>query len=77
MLHATNLCQNTSLQKSTRMKSHFLLFDEPNSCNDCIFMDQKYNDWLYFLNQVDFNTNLVDNVLLSKVVVRPTKNQRV
>ena len=39
-------------------------------------MDQKYNERLYFLNQVDANTDLSDNVLLKRVVVQPTKQPR-
>ena len=34
-------------------------------------MDQKYNDRLFFLHQVDSNTDLLDNVLLKRVVVQP------
>ena len=40
-------------------------------------MDPEYNDWLCFLNQVDSNTDLLDNVLLKIVIVQPTKNQGV
>ena len=58
------------------MELPFLPFDEPNSCNDCIFMDPKYNGQLCFLNQVDLNIDLLDNVLLKKVVVQPTKKAR-
>ena len=36
-------------------------------------MDRKYNDWLCFLHQVDSNTDLLDNVLLKRVVVQPTE----
>ena len=75
MLHAINHCQNTSLQKSTTMEPPFLPFDESKSCNDCILTDRKYNDQLFFLNQVDLNTSLLDNVLLNKVVVCMT-NQK-
>ena len=50
MLSAFKHRQDISLGKSTRIEPPFLPFDKPNSCNDCIFMDQKYNDWLCFLN---------------------------
>ena len=69
ILHAINLCQHISLFRSTRIKLYFLPFDEPKLCNDHILMDPKYNDRLYFLNQIDLNTNLLDNVLLKKVSV--------
>ena len=39
-------------------------------------MDPEYNDHLYFLNQVDLNTNLLDNVILQQVVIQPTKKPR-
>ena len=63
MLRAIKFCQDTSLRGSTRMKPPFLPFDEPNLCNAYIFMDPKYSDRFCFLNQVDSNTNLLDNVL--------------
>ena len=50
MLHAIKHCQDIFLWKSTRIVPPFLLLNEPNSCIDCIFRDQKYNDQLYFLN---------------------------
>ena len=37
---------------------------------------QKYNGWLCFPNQVDLNTNILDNVPFKKVVVQPTENPR-
>ena len=58
------------------MKPPFVLFNEQNLCNDFIFMDQEYNDWLCFLNQVDLNTYLLATVLLTTVVVQPTKKPR-
>ena len=76
MLHTIEHRQNISFWKSTRMKPPFLPFDVPSSCNNCIFMNQKYNNQLYFLNQVDSNINLLDNVLLKKVVVGLTKKSR-
>ena len=56
---------------------HFL-FNEPNLCNDYIFMDTGYSDHFYhcFPNQVNLNTDLLDNVLFKKVVVQPTKKSR-
>ena len=77
MLHAIKHCRNTSLWNSTRMIPPFLPFDELNLWNDYIFMDQEYNDQLCFLNQVDSNTDLFDNVILQQVVIQPTKNQEV
>ena len=76
MLHVIKHRQDISLKNSTRIEPPFLPFDEPNSCNDCIFMDQKYNDQLCFLSQVDLNTDLLDNVFLKKVVLEPTEKPR-
>ena len=76
MLHVINHRRNTFLQVSTRMKPPFLPFDEPNLCNDYISMDPEYNDGFCFLNQVDSNIDLLDNVLLTKVVAHPTKKPR-
>ena len=78
MLRAINLRQDGSLYGSTRMKPPFLSFNEPNLCNDYIFMDLEYSDRFchHFFNQVDSNTDLLDNVLLKKVDVRPTKKPR-
>ena len=49
----------------------FLPFNEPNLCNDYIFTDQEYNHRLCFLNQVDLNTTMLDNVILQQVVIKP------
>ena len=76
MLHAIKHCQDIPLWKSTRIEPPFLHFDGPNSCNDCVFMDQKYNDQLYFLNQVDSTINLLNDVLIKRVVVQPTTKPR-
>ena len=38
-------------------------------------MDSEYND-KYFLNQVDLNTNLLDNMVLQQVVMQPTRKPR-
>ena len=74
MLHAIKHRHNTSPWNSTRMLPPFLCFDEPNLCNDYIFMNSKYNNQLYFLNQVNFDANLLDNVVLHQAVIQPTKN---
>ena len=76
MLNAIKHCQNISLWKSTRIEPPFLPFDKPNSYNDCVFIDQKYNGQLSFINQVDLNTDMFDAVLLKKVVVQSTKKTR-
>ena len=60
-----------------KMNPPFLSFDEPNLCNHYIFMDPEYSDrFCSFFNQIDSNTNLLDNILSTKVIVRPTKKPR-
>ena len=76
MLHATKHCHNTSLQNSTRMLPSFLPLDEQNLCNDYIFMNLEYNNQLCFLNQVNSDTDMLDNVILHQVVIQPTKKPR-
>ena len=44
MFHAIKHGHYTSLWVSTRMIPPFLPFDEPNLCNDYIFIDPGYND---------------------------------
>ena len=83
ILCAINLCQDTTCHKSTKMKPPVLPSDEPDLCNDCILKDPEYIDcfcinfpFYCVLNQVDLNTNLLDNVLLTKNVLQPTEKSR-
>ena len=83
MLCAVNSCQNATLHGSTKIKLPFLLFDEPNLYNDNILRNSKYIVWFCInfpwhcvLNQVHLDTNLLDNVILTKVFLQPTKKPR-
>ena len=76
MFHAIEHCHNTSLWNSTSMVLPFLSFIDPSLCSDYIFMDAEYNDRLCFLNQVDSNIDLLDNVILQQVVIQRTKKPR-
>ena len=76
MIHAINHCQNTSFWESTKMEPPFLPFDAPNLCNDYIFMNLEYGNPLCFLNHVDLNTDLLNNVFLKKVIVQPTEKTK-
>ena len=69
MLHTIKHYHNNSLWNCTRMIPPFLHFDKPNLYNGYIFMDPEYNDQLCFLNQVDFNTDLLDNMILHQIVI--------
>ena len=83
MICAINLCQNATFCGSTKMKPPFLPFDEPNLCNNYILRDPKYVDRFCInllchciLNHIDLDTNLLDNMILTKVVVQLTKIPR-
>ena len=76
MICAINLCQDVTLCRPTKIKAPFVPFDEPNLCNDYILRDLEYIDRFCInfpchcvLNQVDLDTNLLDNVLLMKDVL--------
>ena len=66
------------------MKQPFLPSGEPNLCNDYILKDPEYID-LFCINipyhcipkQVPLDTDLLDNLVLWKEVVRPTKKPRI
>ena len=83
MLCAINFRQDNTLRGSTKMKPPFLPFDKPNLCNDYILRDSEYIDrsCINFtchcvLNQVNSDTDLLNNVILTKVALRPTKKTR-
>ena len=76
MIHEIKHCHNTSLWNSTRMLPPLIPFDEPNLYNNCIFINPEYNNWLHFLNQVDSNTDLLDNMTLHQVVIQLTKKPK-
>ena len=76
MIRVINLCQDAALRESTKMKLPFLPFDEPILCNDYISRNQEYNDRFCInfpchcgLNRVDSDTDLLDNVLLTKFIL--------
>ena len=86
MICTINLCQIVTVCVSKKMKPLFLPFDEINLCNNYILRDPEYIDRFCIsfpshcvLNQVDSDTNLLDNVLLSKeglTTNRKTKEYR-
>ena len=66
------------------MRSLLQLFDEPNLCNNYILRDPEYNDRFCInfschcvLNQVNSSTDLLDNVLFTKVFIRITEKLRI
>ena len=77
MLRAINLCQDVTLNGSTKIKLPFLPLNELDLCNDYILRDPEYNDRLCInlhCHCIYLDTDLLINVLLTKVVLRPTKN---
>ena len=79
--HNRNMCavnchQDTICQEYTGVKPAFLPYGEPDLCNDYTLKDSVYIDHFCinfpchcFLDQVDLNTNLLNNVVLRKGVL--------
>ena len=82
MICVIDLCQNNTLHGSTKTKPPFLPFDEPNLYNDYLLRDSECINHSYInfpchcvLNQVDLDTNLLDNVSLTKVLYDQPKTK--
>ena len=83
MLRALNLGQDANLCGSTRLKPSLLPFDELNIGNNHLLTDSGYDNhscinfpFLCALNQIDSSTDLIDNMILTEVVLRPTEKPR-
>ena len=83
MFRSLNHCQDITVRGYTKLKLSLLPFEELNMDNDDLATNSEYdicsnNDFSlhHALNQVDLTTNLVDKVILTKVVLRPTKKLR-
>ena len=83
MICAINIRQDATHHESTKIKPPFLPYDKPDLYNNYILKDPEYTDLFYIhfpchciLNQIDSNTDLLDNVLLTKDVLQPTKKSR-
>ena len=84
MLRANIRCQDDSIRRSTRFKPSLLHFNKFDMNNNHSSVNSTYNDHsilnfrLQFTpNQVDFPTDLLDKVVLTKVVMQPTKKPRI
>ena len=82
MLYSFNHCQDITVRENTKLKSSLLPFEELNMVNN-LSMNSEYDSCsninfpLYHaLNQVDLNTDLLDEVILTEVVLQPTKKPR-
>ena len=83
MICAINRRLDASCQEPTDVKKGFMPYDEPDLCNDYILKDPEYIDHFCInfpyhcvLEQVPSDTNLLDNMVLWKEVIRPTKKVR-
>ena len=83
MICAINLRKDATCHESTKMKPPFLPYDEPDLCNNYILKDPEYIGRICInfpchcvLDQVDSDTDLLDNALLMKDVLRPTEKPR-
>ena len=84
MLCSLNYNQDITVRGYTKLKSSFLPFKELNMGNNNLSTNSEYTNRSninfplhHTLNQIDSNTDLVDGVVLTEVVLRPTKNQGV
>ena len=83
MICAINLCQDTTCQEFLEVKPPLLPYNEPDLYNNYILKDPDYIGRFcihfpchYVLNQVDLDTDLLDNMLLTKDVLRATEKSR-
>ena len=84
MLRALNHCQDITVRASTKLKSSLLPFEELNMDNHDLSTNSEYNNRSsvnfpchHAPKQVDLNTDLLVEVILTEVVLRQTKNQGV
>ena len=83
MLHSLNHCKDITVRENTKLKSPLLPFDKLNMVNNDLSINSIYNNRFninfplhHTLNQVDLNTDLLDEVILTKVVLQPTEKTR-
>ena len=83
MLRALNHRQDITVRGSTKLKSSLLPFEELNMGNDHLSTNSEYDNrssinfpFYHALNQVDLNTDLLDEVILTEVVLQPTEKPR-
>ena len=83
MLHATICCQGDIICRSTRFKLSLLNFNKLDIDNIHLSTKSEHNDHsgINFplqaaLDQVDSTTDLLDDVVLTEVVLQPTKKPR-
>ena len=83
MLCSLNHYQDTTERENTKSKSSLLPFEELNMGNGDLSTKSEYINYSninfplhYTLNQIHSNTDLMNKMILTKVVLQPTKNPR-
>ena len=83
MLCSLNYHQDITVRGYTKLKSSLLPFEELNMGNDNLSMNSNFGDRSninfpihYALNQVDSNTNMLDKVILTELVLQPAQKPR-
>ena len=83
MLPSLNHRQYITVRETTKLKSSILLFEEFYMGNSDLSINSEYDKRSninfplhHALNQVDLNTNLLDEVILTKVVLQPTEKPK-
>ena len=83
MLCALNHRQDITFRASTKLKSSLLPVKELNIDNNDLSTNSEYDNrssinflFHHALDQVDSNTDLLDEVVLTEVVLRPTKKSK-
>ena len=84
MIRAINHCQHANCRKSTDVKQPFLPYDKSDLLNDYILKNPEYIDHFFInfpchcvLGQVLLDTNLLDDAVLWKEVIQPSKKSRI
>ena len=83
MICAINLCQDATYHEYMGVEPPFLPDGELDLCNNYVLKDLDYIDCFRInfpchcvLDQVDSDTDLLDNVLLTKNILQSTKKTR-
>ena len=81
MLHANICCQDDIIHKSTRFK--LSLFHSNQIDNNHLSTNSEYNDYFvlnfplqFTFNQVGSTTDPLDKVVLTEIILRPTKKPK-
>ena len=80
ILCSLNHCQDIKVRENKKLESSLLPFEELNMGNSDLSTNSEYDNRFnnnfpihHALNQVDSNTDLLDKMILTEVVLRPTE----